>query len=332
MKVLITRKLPGDYHELVAKDYEVILWDKNEVVPRDFLLENISDVDGILCLLTDKIDKEVIDKAKKLKVISNYAVGFDNIDVEYATSKGIVVTNTPGVLTETTADLVWALILASRRHVVSADKFLREGKFRGWDPNLFLGYDIYSKTLGIIGLGRIGTAVAKRAKGFDMKVIYYDESPKPENEQYLLKEYNLKVEYRDLESLLKESDIVSINTPLNKNTYHLITYEKLKLMKRTATIVNTARGPVIKEDDLVRALKEGVIFSAGLDVFEFEPQVNKELLELDNVVLLPHIASASFETRQKMAEIAVNNLLLVLQNKEPLYSVNYHQLKNSTKK
>ncbi|MGC8734750.1 MAG: 2-hydroxyacid dehydrogenase [bacterium] len=328
MKVLITRRLPGDYHKLVQQNYEVILWDKDEVVSREFLLNNIEDVDGLLCLLTDKIDKEIIDSAKKLKVISNYAVGFDNIDVEYATLKGIVVTNTPGVLTETSADLVWALILAARRHVVSADKFLREGKFKSWDPNLFLGYDVYNKVLGIIGLGRIGQAVAKRAKGFDMKVIYYDKTPKPEAEEYLLNQYNLKVEYRELDDLLKAADIVSINTPLSKETYHLITYEKLKLMKRTSTIVNTARGPVIKEDDLVRALKEGLIFSAGLDVFEFEPKVHPELLKLDNVVLLPHIGSASFETREKMAEIAVNNLLLVLQNKEPIFSVNYSLIKN----
>ncbi|MCX7871370.1 MAG: D-glycerate dehydrogenase [bacterium] len=328
MKVLITRKLPGDYHKLLQNNYEVILWDKDEVIAREFLIENIKDVDGLLCLLTDKIDKEVIDKAKRLKVISNYAVGFDNIDVEYATLKGIVVTNTPGVLTETSADLVWALILAARRHIISADKFLRDGKFKGWDPNLFLGYDVHSKTLGIIGLGRIGQAVAKRAKGFNMKVIYYNRTPKPDIEEYFLKEYNMKLEYKSLDDLLRESDIVSINTPLNNETYHLITYEKLKLMKNTATIINTARGPVIKEDDLVKALKEGLIFSAGLDVFEFEPKVNEELLKLDNVVLLPHIGSASFETREKMAEIAVNNLLLVLQNKEPLYSVNYNQLKN----
>lgn len=328
MKVLITRKLPGDYHKLLQNNYEVILWDKDEVIAREFLIENIKDVDGLLCLLTDKIDKEVIDKAKRLKVISNYAVGFDNIDVEYATLKGIVVTNTPGVLTETSADLVWALILAARRHIISADKFLRDGKFKGWDPNLFLGYDVHSKTLGIIGLGRIGQAVAKRAKGFNMKVIYYNRTPKPDIEEYFLKEYNMKLEYKSLDDLLRESDIVSINTPLNNETYHLITYEKLKLMKNTATIINTARGPVIKEDDLVKALKEGLIFSAGLDVFEFEPKVNEELKNLDNVVLLPHIGSASFETREKMAEIAVNNLLLVLQNKEPLYSVNYNQLKN----
>lgn len=327
MKVLITRRLPGDYHKLIQESYDVILWDKDEVVSKEFLLNNIGEVDGLLCLLTDKIDKEIIDRARRLKVISNYAVGFDNIDVEYATLKGVVVTNTPGVLTETSADLVWALILACRRNIVSADKFLREGKFKGWDPNLFLGYDVYNKVLGIIGLGRIGQAVAKRAKGFDMKVIYYSRSPKPDVEEYLLNQYNLKIEYRDLDDLLRESDIVSINTPLNKETYHLITYERLKLMKKTASIVNTARGAVIKEEDLVRALKEGIIFCAGLDVFEFEPEIHQDLLKLDNVVLLPHIGSASFETRKKMAEIAVNNLLLVLQNKEPLYSVNYSKIK-----
>jgi len=322
-KILITSKLPGDWHQKIASllnDYNVILKDEHENT-REFILKNSEGTVGILCLLTDKIDKDIIDKLEQLKIISNYAVGFDNIDVEYATERGICVTNTPGVLSEASADLAWALILASRRLLISADKFCREGKFTGWKPDLFLGYNVYGSTLGIIGLGRIGQEVAKRAIGFDMKVIYYNRNRNLEAEEKLTR-IGLNIEFRDLDSLLSESDIVTIHTPLNKDTYHMITYEKFKLMKRTATIVNTARGSVIKEEDLVRALKEGLIFSAGLDVYEFEPKVHPELLKMDNVVLLPHIGSATFETRIKMAEMASLNLINFLNNEKPLSVVN----------
>lgn len=316
MRILVTKKLPGKWHEKInLEGYKVIVKETDEST-KEFILKNREGVVGLLCLLTDKIDKEIIDSLPNLKIISNYAVGFDNIDVDYATKKGICVTNTPGVLTETSADLAWALILAARRLIVSADKFTREGKFKGWEPELFLGYDVYGKVLGIIGFGRIGQAVARRASGFNMKVIYYSRSRDYEAEK------KLNAEYRDLDELLKESDIVSIHTPLNDQTYHMITYEKLKLMKPTATIVNTARGKVIKEEDLVKALKEGIIFSAGLDVFEFEPEIHPELLKMDNVVLLPHIGSASFETRTKMAEMAVTNLVNFLSGKKPLSIVN----------
>ncbi|MCS7165197.1 MAG: D-glycerate dehydrogenase [Candidatus Calescibacterium sp.] len=316
LKILITSKLPGNWHEKVnIPGYCVIVKDENEDT-REFIVRNSDQTVGILCLLTDRMDKEIMDKLPSLKIISNYAVGFDNIDVEYATKKGICVTNTPGVLTETSADLAWALILAARRLIIPADKFTREGKFTGWKPDLFLGYDVYGKTLGIIGFGRIGQAVARRAKGFNMKILYYSRGRDFQAEK------DLNAEYRDLDDLLKESDIISIHTPLNNESYHLITYEKLKLMKSTATIVNTARGKVIKEDDLVRALKEGLIFSAGLDVYEFEPQIHPELLKMDNVVLLPHIGSASFETRTRMAEMAVTNLVNFLNNRPPLSVVN----------
>ncbi|MCS6955580.1 MAG: D-glycerate dehydrogenase [Candidatus Calescibacterium sp.] len=316
LKILITKKLPGKWHERVdLPDYQVIVKPDDQDT-RDFIFQNSSDTVGILCLLTNKIDKDIIDKLPNLRIISNYAVGFDNIDVEYATKKGICVTNTPGVLTEASADLTWALILAARRLVVSADRFTRDGKFKGWEPELFLGYDVYGKTLGIIGFGRIGQAVAKRAKGFDMKILYYSRTRDLEAEKAL------NAGYRDLDLLLKESDIVSIHTPLNTQTYHMITYEKLKLMKPDSTIVNTARGKVIKEEDLVRALKEGLIFSAGLDVYEFEPDVHPDLLKMENVVLLPHIGSASFETRTKMAEIAVTNLVNFINNKKPVSVVN----------
>ncbi|MFN4220185.1 MAG: 2-hydroxyacid dehydrogenase [bacterium] len=322
MKILVTSELPGQWHNKInLSNYQVILKPKNQET-KEFLLSYSNETIGILCLLTDKIDKEIIEKLPNLKIISNYAVGFDNIDVDYATAKGILVTNTPGVLTETSADLTWALILAARRWIVQSDKFTREGKFKGWDPNLFLGYDVYGKILGIIGFGRIGQAVAKRAAGFDMKVVYYSRKREIEAENRLKNQYNIEPKYVELDELFRISDIVSINTPLNKETYHLITYDKLKLMKKEATIVNTARGPVIKEEDLVKALKEGIIFSAGLDVYEFEPYVNPELLELPNVVLLPHIGSASFETRTKMAEMAVTNLTNFLTGKEPLSVVN----------
>jgi glyoxylate reductase len=323
MQVLITSKLPGGWHQKVAdklKNFKVIVKDDLEDT-KEFILKNAENTVGILCLLTDKIDRYIMDKLADLRIISNYAVGFDNIDVEYATNRGICVTNTPGVLSEASADLAWALILASRRLLISADKFCREGKFTGWKPDLFLGYNVYGSTLGIIGLGRIGQEVAKRAIGFDMKVIYYNRNRNLEVEEKLAK-MGLNIEFRDLDSLLSESDIVTIHTPLNKDTYHMITYEKFKLMKRNATIVNTARGSVIKEEDLVRALKEGLIFSAGLDVYEFEPKIHPELLNMENVVLLPHIGSATFETRIKMAEMASLNLINFLNNEKPLSVVN----------
>ncbi|MEN3014901.1 MAG: D-glycerate dehydrogenase [bacterium] len=321
-KVLVTSKLPGNWHQKIdLPEFDIIVKPENEDT-KDFLLTNADNTIGILCLLTDRIDKQIMESMSSLRVISNYAVGFDNIDVEYATQKGICVTNTPGVLTETSADLAWALILAARRRIIQADKFTREGKFTGWKPDLFLGYDVYGKVLGIIGFGRIGQAVARRAIGFDMKIVYYSRKRDLEAE----KKYN--AQYMELDELLRVSDIVSIHTPLNQESYHMITYEKLKLMKPTATIVNTARGKVIKEEDLVRALKEGVIFSAGLDVYEFEPEVHPELLKLENVVLLPHIGSASFETRIKMAEMAVTNLVNFLTNKPPLSVVNPQVLSN----
>lgn len=316
MKILVTKKLPGNWHEKINLPQLQVIIKPDDIDVRDFILDNSKEVVGILCLLTDKIDKYIIDNLPNLKIISNYAVGFDNIDVDYATSKGICVTNTPGVLTETSADLAWALILAARRLIIPADRFTREGKFKGWEPDLFLGYDVYGKTLGIIGFGRIGQAVAKRALGFDMKIVYYSRTRNLEAEK------SLNAEYKDLDELLKISDIVSIHTPLNKDTVHMITYEKIKLMKKSATIVNTSRGKVIKEDDLVKALKEGLIFSAGLDVYEFEPQIHPELIKMDNVVLLPHIGSASYETRTKMAEMAVTNLVRFFNNERPLSIVN----------
>ena len=317
-KVYVTRLLPGGALDRLREECEVDLNTEDRAPSKEEMIEHVRGKDGLLCLLTDKVDSEVMDAAgPNLKVISNYAVGFDNIDVEAATERGIVVTNTPGVLTETTADLAWALLMAVARRIVEADKFTRAGKFKGWSPTLLLGTDVYGKTLGIIGFGRIGRAVARRAKGFDMRVLYYDVERAPEEV-----ERELNAQYVDLETLLKESDYISIHTPLTPETRHMIGERELRMMKPTAYLINTARGPIVDEAALVRALKEGWIKGAALDVFENEPELTPGLAELDNVVLAPHIGSASTETRSKMADMAVDNLLSVLRGERPENIVN----------
>jgi len=323
LKVYITRRIPEPGIEMIRKEHEVEVNPYDRVLTREELLQAVKGKDGILCLLTDKIDAEVFDAAgPQLKVVSNYAVGYDNIDVNEATKRGIVVTNTPGVLTETTADLAWALILATARRIVEADKFTRAGKYEGWAPMLFLGQDVYGKTLGIIGMGRIGQAVARRAKGFNMKVLYNDIRRIPEE---LEKELNAT--FVSLDELIEQSDFVSLHTYLSPETYHLINEERLRKMKKTAYLINTSRGPVVDESALVRALKEGWIAGAGLDVYEFEPKLVPGLAECENAVLLPHIASASVETRTKMATMAAENLLAVLAGKMPPNPVNPEVLK-----
>lgn len=317
-KVLVTRQLPQPAIDLLNQHFEVDLYTEDRVIPRDELLHRVEDKDGLLCLLTDNINAELMDRAKNLKIIANYAVGYNNIDVNEATKRKIPVTNTPGVLTETTADLAFALILSIARRIVESDKFLREGKFTGWAPMLFLGNDVYGKTIGIIGFGRIGQAVAKRATGFDMKILYYDTAPVPtEVEQ----KYNAT--YKSLDELLKESDYISIHVPLVKETYHLISDREFSLMKPTAYLINTSRGPVVDEKALVRALKEKKIAGAALDVFENEPAVEPELIHIPNTVLVPHIGSATIETRTKMALMAAENIIAVLvHNKIPPNIVN----------
>jgi len=323
LKVYITRRIPEPGIEMIRKEHEVEINPYDRVLTREELLQAVKGKDGILCLLTDKIDAEVFDAAgPQLKVVSNYAVGYDNIDVKEATKRGIVVTNTPGVLTETTADLACALILATARRIVEADKFTRAGKYEGWAPMLFLGQDVYGKTLGIIGMGRIGQAVARRAKGFNMKVLYNDIRRIPEEI-----EKELNATFVSLDELLEQSDFVSLHTYLSPETYHLINEERLRKMKKTAYLINTSRGPVVDESALVRALKEGWIAGAGLDVYEFEPKLVPGLAECENAVLLPHIASASVETRTKMATMAAENLLAVLAGKMPPNPVNPEVLK-----
>jgi len=316
-RVLVTRLIPKEGLSILEEICQVKVSDYDGVLPREILLREVKGVDGILCLLTDNIDREVMEAAgQNLRVISNYAVGYDNIDVKEATRRRIMVTNTPGVLTETTADLTWALLMAVARRVVEGDKFIREGKFRGWEPLLLLGNDVWGATLGIIGLGRIGQAVAQRARGFNMRIIYFNHHRMED------KEKELGVTYYPFLELLAQSDFVSLHIPLTSETYHLIGEEELKLMKRESYLINTSRGPVIDEKALVRALKEGWIRGAALDVFEREPQIEPELLELERVVLTPHLGSASYATRTQMAILEARSLVLALQGEVPPYLVN----------
>ena len=314
-KIFITRRLPEEGLRLL-KEHELEIYEGDAPPSKEEIIEGVKDKDVLICLLTDKIDAEVMDSAPNLKIIANYAVGIDNIDVEEATKRGILVTNTPGVLTETVADLAWALLMAIARRIVEGDKFMREGKFKGWAPLLMLGSDVYGKTIGIIGAGRIGSAVARRAKGFNMRILYYSRK---RNEK-LEEECNAK--YVDLETLLKEADFVSLHTPLTEETYHMIGEKELKMMKPTAYLINTARGKCVDEDALVKALKEGWIKGAALDVFENEPAIHPELKKLDNVVLTPHIGSASYETRSKMAVMVAKNVIAALEGKLPPNCVN----------
>lgn len=321
-KVYVTRRLPQKALDMIAAECEMQVNPYDRVMTRQELEEAIKEVDGILCLLTDSIDVSLLNLNPNLKVLANYAVGFNNIDVAACTQRRIAVSNTPGVLTETSADLAWALIMTVARRIVEADRFTREGKFDGWGPMMFLGGDVCGKTLGVVGMGRIGQAVVRRAKGFDMKVIYYNTNRKSEAE-----ENALGVEYRELDSLLLEADFVSLHVPLMAETVHLIGEGELKMMKNTAYLINTARGPVVDEKALVKALREGEIAGAGLDVFEQEPKLEEGLASLDNVVILPHIASASTDTRTKMAMMAAENLLAGLKGEKMPNIINPEVLK-----
>jgi len=310
MKVFITYKIPESGINLLKEKFDVDVYEGEKFLTKQEMMERLKDADAVVTQLRDPVDKEFIDAGKKLKIIANYAVGFNNIDVEYAKQKGIYVTNTPDVLTEATADIAWALILAVARKIIPADKFTREGKFEGWKPNLFLGYEIYGKTLGIIGMGRIGKAVARRAMGFGMKIIYH-------NRKRVEDDYKYNAKYVDLETLLKESDYISINAPLTNETYHLLNKERLSLLKKNAILVNTARGPIVDEKALYELLKDGKIAGAGFDVYENEPEITKGLEKLDNVVLLPHIGSATYETREKMSIMVAENIIDALEGKIP---------------
>ena len=313
--LFLTRRIPEPAIKRLEEKFTLKINPYNRALTHQELIEGVKDAEALICLLTDNIDKEVISAAPKLKVISSYAVGYNNIEVEYATQLGIAVCNTPGVLTETTADLTWALILATCRRISESERFLRKGNFKGWEPMLMLGLDVYGKTLGIIGMGRIGQAVAKRATGFAMRIIYYNDVPVSNTLPFETTE-------TDLQTLLKEADIITLHLPLTKETFHLIGKEEFALMKENAVLINTSRGAVIDEKELIKALSEKRIFSAGLDVYENEPDIPQELLALENVVLLPHIGSASIETRTKMALLAAENAIAVMEGRKPPAQVN----------
>ncbi len=327
-RLFATRELPGNVFDKLSKYYEVHVWPKYTAPPYEVLLEEARKSDALITLLTDRIDCNLIESSQpRLRIISQYAVGYDNIDVDCATKNGVYVTNTPGVLTDATADLTWALILAVTRRIVEADRFVRSGEWyrtgTGWHPMMMLGFEVSGATIGIIGMGRIGRAVARRAKGFGMRIIYYDKYRLPEEI-----EKELGAEYVDLDKLLEEADIVTLHTPLTPETYHLINEERLRKMKKTAYLINTSRGKVIDTDALVKALKEKWIAGAGLDVFEEEPlPPGHPLMKLDNVVLTPHIGSATWKTRVRMAEIVAENLIAFYEGREPPTLVNKEVLK-----
>jgi len=316
MKIFVTRKIPEPGLELLRRKFTVEINSYNRTLSKQEIINGLCEKDGLLCLLTDTIDKDVIYSEPKLKMIASYAVGYDNIDVQAATKRGIPVSNTPGVLTDTTAEMAWALLFSVTRRIVEGDAFARAAEFKGWDPLLMLGQDVSNKTLGIIGAGRIGTSFALKSKGFNMKVLYVDDRV---NETL---ERELKAKKVDIPEILKSSDFISLHVPLNKETHHLISEKELKMMRKTAILINTSRGPVVDEQALVKALKKRWIFGAGLDVYEYEPNISKELIKLDNVVLQPHSASATIETRTKMAIIAAENMIAGLNGEIPPNCVN----------
>jgi len=319
-RVFVTRRIPESGLSMIEQEFDAVVWPSEEGPGKQEIIDNAKECAGIVTLLSDAIDAEVIDALPKLRVISQYAVGYDNIDIEHATRRGILVTNTPGVLTESTADLAWALLMAASRRLVEADGYVRRGEWRvAWGPTLLLGRDIYGATIGIVGMGRIGYAVAKRAKGFDMRILFTSRSKTPITRQA----EELGAVRVDLETLLRESDFVSLHVPLTKDTRHMIGRRELELMKPTAVLVNTSRGAVVDEAELIRALENDVIRAAGLDVFEREPlPPDSPLLQLDNVVLAPHIGSASIETRSRMATICARNLIAALKGEKPPHLVN----------
>ena len=312
-KIYVTRQIFDEAVDRLREATDMKYWDSEMPPSRDELLREVQDIDGLFCLLTEKIDAELFDAAPNLRVVSNMAVGFDNIDVAEATKRGIPVGNTPGVLTETTADFAFALLMAAGRRVSEGDRYTRAGNWKTWGPMVLLGQDIHGSTLGIIGFGRIGVEMAKRAKGFGMNIVYYDVIRNEERER----EYGATY-CSDVSELLAQSDFVSIHVNLTPETRHLINAETLSGMKSTAVLVNTSRGPVVDQTALYHALKDGTIGAAGLDVTEVEPiSMDDPLLTLENVIIAPHIASGSVVTRTKMSLMAVDNLMAGL-NGEPL--------------
>ncbi len=320
-QVFVTREIPERGLSMLYNAFgaeHVTVAPQDGAIERQALLEGVRGADALLCILTERIDDEVLDAAgPQLKIVANYAVGYNNIDVAAATARRIPVSNTPGVLTETTADLAWTLLMAAARRIGQGERYLRAGEWKGWGPMQLLGQDIHGATLGIYGMGRIGQAMAERARGFRMRVIYTDVEPLPAEQ-----EQALGATFVDMPGLLAQSDFISIHCPLTPGTTHAFGTPQFAAMKRSAVLVNTARGPVIDEAALAEALKSGEIFAAGLDVFECEPAIHPGLLACENAVIIPHLGSASFETRSRMAEIAASNVVARLQGKTPPTCVN----------
>lgn len=321
MKVFITYRIPEAGLAKLRDQVDLQVNEEERFLSKEELIERMGGIEGLGCVL-QKVDKELMDAAKELKIIANFGVGYNNIDVDYATSKGIMVTNTPGVLTETTADMTWAILMAVARRVVEADHFTRSGQWTQPKPDLLLGSDVHGKVLGIIGLGRIGQAVARRAIGFGMTILYHDvQRAAPAVEQ------SCKATYTELDTLVEASDFVTLHVPLMEATHHLMDTRRLSRMKRSAFLVNASRGAVVDEKALVKALQERRIAGAALDVYEEEPHLSQGLTDLDNVVLMPHLGSATRDTRDAMAELVADNLLAAAAGQTPPNLVNKEGLR-----
>ncbi len=321
-KVFVTsNKLPGTVVGDLKDGYDVKIFDGDDLPTKNEIIEGAKDACAIIATVSDQIDKQIIDNCPDLVIISNFGVGYENIEVSYATEKGVFVTNTPDVLTETTADLAWALMFAVARRVVEGDRLVREGRFKRWRPNFLLGLDVHGKTLGVYGMGRIGTAVTRRSNGFGMRVVYHSRR------RNLSTEEETGCSFVAFESLLRESDFLVVTAPLTDSTRGRFGLGEFSRMKNSSIFVNISRGPIVMEKELAEALEKGFIWGAGLDVYEREPQVEKKLLNMKNVVLLPHVGSASLETRVKMSEMAVANALSALNGEIPTNLVNPEVLK-----
>ena len=311
MKVFITRRIPENgINYLKERGVEVYVREDDSIISDSELIDALREYDGVISMLSDNLSKDTLKHAKRVKIISNYAVGYNNIDIEYAKKKGITITNTPDVLTFATAELALGLMLAAARRLIEADRFTREGRFKGWHPLLFLGKTLEGSTVGIVGMGRIGTRLARILEGFDVNIIYHSRSKK-----------DLPYRFVDFDTLLRESDFISLHLPLTDESKHLITKREFEKMKDGVVFINTARGAIVKERDLVDALKKGKVAYAGLDVYEFEPEITEELKSMDNVVILPHIGSATEKARREMSMLVARNVANVLSGKPPLTPV-----------